>query len=95
METENAPVEVGVPLISPVTVFMFRPLGSPEAPKLLGEFVAAIVYENAEFCVAAALEALVTTGGCVVVTTEAVWTIAPASQAPEAGLPFPSKSVVK
>ena len=40
LEVPAAPV--GVPEIKPETVFTARPLGNPVAPKLVGEFVAAI-----------------------------------------------------
>ena len=45
--TLNAPVTVGVPEINPVTVFTERPAGSPVALKLVGLFVAVIVYKKA------------------------------------------------
>jgi hypothetical protein len=41
--TEEAPTVVGIPLITPVTVFTESPTGSPSALKLVGLFVAAIV----------------------------------------------------
>jgi len=40
--TLEVPVAVGVPEIKPETVFTARPAGSPDAPKLVGEFVAVI-----------------------------------------------------
>jgi len=40
--TLEVPAPVGVPEISPEVVFTVRPLGSPDAPKLLGELVAVI-----------------------------------------------------
>ena len=41
--TENIPVTVGVPSISPVTVSTVNPAGRPIASKLVGELVAVIV----------------------------------------------------
>ena len=38
----EAPAAVGVPEIKPDAVLTVRPLGSPDAPKLVGELVAAI-----------------------------------------------------
>jgi hypothetical protein len=35
----EAPAAVGVPEIKPEEVFTARPLGNPDAPKLVGEFV--------------------------------------------------------
>jgi len=40
--TLEVPAAAGVPAIKPETVFTVRPAGNPEAPKLVGEFVAAI-----------------------------------------------------
>jgi hypothetical protein len=40
--TIETPVPLGVPEIIPVVVFTDKPAGSPAAPKLVGEFVAAI-----------------------------------------------------
>ena len=40
--TLEVPAAVGVPEIKPETVFTVSPAGSPVAPKLVGEFVAAI-----------------------------------------------------
>ena len=40
LEVPAAPV--GVPEIKPETVFTVRPAGNPDAPKLVGEFVAVI-----------------------------------------------------
>ena len=40
LEVPAAPV--GVPEIKPETVFTVRPLGNPDAPKLVGELVAVI-----------------------------------------------------
>jgi hypothetical protein len=41
-DTVDVPGIVGVPEINPVVVFTDRPPGSPEAAKLVGEFVAVI-----------------------------------------------------
>jgi hypothetical protein len=38
----EAPAAVGVPEIKPDAVLTVRPLGNPDAPKLVGEFVAVI-----------------------------------------------------
>ena len=40
--TLNIPAAVGAPEIKPEVVFTERPLGSPDAPKLVGELVAVI-----------------------------------------------------
>jgi hypothetical protein len=40
--TLEVPAPVGVPEINPETVFIVRPTGNPDAPKLVGELVAAI-----------------------------------------------------
>ena len=40
--TVEVPEEVGVPVMSPVLVFTLKPVGSPLAPKLVGELVAVI-----------------------------------------------------
>ena len=40
--TLEVPAAVGVPEIKPETVFTVRPAGNPDAPKLVGEFVAVI-----------------------------------------------------
>jgi hypothetical protein len=40
--TLEVPAPVGVPEIKPETVFTMRPVGSPDAPKLVGELVAVI-----------------------------------------------------
>ena len=40
--TFEVPAAVGVPEIKPEAVFTVRPAGSPEAPKLVGEFVVVI-----------------------------------------------------
>jgi hypothetical protein len=40
--TLEVPAPVGVPEIKPETVFIVRPAGNPDAPKLVGELVAAI-----------------------------------------------------
>jgi hypothetical protein len=40
--TLEVPAPVGVPEIKPDTVFTTRPLGNPDAPKLVGELVAVI-----------------------------------------------------
>ena len=45
--TLNVPVTVGVPEINPVPVLTERPSGNPVALKLVGLFVAVIVYEKA------------------------------------------------
>jgi hypothetical protein len=40
--TLEVPAAAGVPEIKPDAVLTVRPLGSPDAPKLVGEFVAVI-----------------------------------------------------
>ena len=40
--TLEVPAAAGVPEIKPEAEFTARPLGNPDAPKLLGEFVAVI-----------------------------------------------------
>jgi len=40
--TLEIPAAAGVPEIKPEVVFTVRPVGNPEAPKLVGELVAAI-----------------------------------------------------
>jgi hypothetical protein len=40
--TFEVPAAVGVPEIKPEVVFTARPAGNPDAPKLVGEFVAVI-----------------------------------------------------
>ena len=40
--TEKVPATVGVPEMSPVLVLSESPLGSPNAPKLVGELLAVI-----------------------------------------------------
>lgn len=40
--TLNVPATVGVPEITPVEVLRARPVGRPEAPKLVGELLAVI-----------------------------------------------------
>jgi hypothetical protein len=40
--TLKVPAPVGVPEIKPETVSTVRPVGNPEAPKLVGELVAVI-----------------------------------------------------
>lgn len=45
--TLNVPRAVGIPEINPVVVLTERPAGNPPAPKLVGLFVAVIVYEKA------------------------------------------------
>ena len=40
--TPKVPALVGIPEIKPEVVFTARPLGSPDAPKLVGELVAVI-----------------------------------------------------
>ena len=40
--TVEVPAAVGVPEIRPEVVFTARPAGNPDAPKLVGELVAAI-----------------------------------------------------
>jgi hypothetical protein len=40
--TAEIAAPVGVPEIKPEAVFTARPAGNPDAPKLVGEFVAAI-----------------------------------------------------
>ena len=42
MVTVEAPGAVGVPEIKPVEPFTDKPAGNPEAPKLVGAFVAVI-----------------------------------------------------
>ena len=57
------PSEVGVPEITPVLVFTLSPGGKPEAPKLVGELVAVMVYGVIATLVAPpAVAALVMTG---------------------------------
>lgn len=57
------PFEVGVPDITPVLVFTLSPGGKPEAPKLVGELVAVMVYGVIATLVAPpAVAALVMTG---------------------------------
>jgi uncharacterized protein YhfF len=62
MVTLDVPAAVGVPLITPVDVFMESPAGSPGAEKLVGQLLAAIEYWNDEPTAADALVALVMTG---------------------------------
>jgi hypothetical protein len=40
--TLEVPAPVGVPEIKPEAVFTARPVGNPDAPKLVGELVAVI-----------------------------------------------------
>jgi len=40
--TLKVPAPVGVPEIKPETVFAVRPVGNPDAPKLVGELLAVI-----------------------------------------------------
>ena len=40
--TLEVPVSVGIPEICPVPASKVRPVGNPDAPKLVGELVAAI-----------------------------------------------------
>ena len=61
--TLYVPAVVGVPEITPVLVFTLKPGGKPVAPKLVGLFVAVIVYENATPAVPVAVRELVITGG--------------------------------
>ena len=57
------PSEVGVPEMTPVLVLTLSPGGKPEAPKLVGELVAAMVYIVISTLVAPpAVAALVITG---------------------------------
>jgi hypothetical protein len=60
LDVPTAPV--GVPEIKPEAVFTVRPVGNPDAPKLVGEFVAVIWYEKALPFVALAVPLLVITG---------------------------------
>jgi hypothetical protein len=53
----------GVPEINPEAAFTVRPTGKPDAPKLVGELVAVIWYENVAPFVALAAPLLVITGG--------------------------------
>ena len=61
--TLNAPADAGVPEITPVPASTASPAGSPLAPKLVGLFVAVIVYEKAAPTVPLAPRELVMTGG--------------------------------
>jgi hypothetical protein len=61
--TDEVPATVGVPEIRPVEGLTETPGDSPLAPKLVGEFVAVIWYENALPTVPVVFAALVITGG--------------------------------
>jgi hypothetical protein len=66
METTDVPNAVGVPVICPVDVSNDSPEGRPVALKLVGEFVAVIVYVlSAVLTEPLAVDALVITGAAM------------------------------
>jgi hypothetical protein len=58
----NVPDAVGVPLITPLDVFTLSPAGNPDAPKVVGVFVAVIVVLYVAPTVPDGSEVFVTTG---------------------------------
>jgi hypothetical protein len=63
--TVDVPATAGVPEIAPLVVLTLKPEGRPVAPKLVGEFVAVIWYENAAPTVALAVATLVIEGAAI------------------------------
>jgi hypothetical protein len=62
MVTKNVPVAPGVPVITPVVVFIENPAGNPTALKEVGEFIAVIAYEKGTPTKAEAFKSLVIIG---------------------------------